>query len=407
MIDTLETSWNDRVVAAALAVCILFSLLVFALKPIPNAFDDFMSVKLSVILTGIWYVYRVRPGWVFTRGMRIAAVIVGLVLGIGQFVDLSERAEIVRHYAGVFQALENGQNPYACGTILHIADGTKTVFGNFNYPPMEIYPYYLLYLVVGKVTMTSLTIYKAAIQALAGLVFLWTFPRIKRSYLLPFLPLFVFGEIRQSPAMALLMTALILLAITINLEKPRPAHRYVIAVLFGIGLMTKFLVIPLMAAYYWHRFDVKRLRSLLEIALDVGIALATAVLIMAPYGVKAVLENTILFNLVLKDRAVFTTFFPNVLSGLFTWIGHGEFYSVTAVVVLSLSILVAPKLNVFSAMMAAAFTFLLVAPTPRAQFLFLVIYLMLVGIFTNLERQGKLPPEAVAAGSSGRRASSD
>ena len=46
---------------------------------------------------------------------------------------------------------------------------------------------------------------------------------------------------------------------------------------FGVGLMTKFLIIPFMAAYDWHRFDRKNLKSLGPIAVDTAISLATAV----------------------------------------------------------------------------------------------------------------------------------
>jgi hypothetical protein len=398
MADSVKASWKEHVVPAALIFCIFFSLLMCVLKPIPHGHHYFMSLKLSLILAVIWFIYRIKPAWVFKKGMRIFALLVGLIFCIGGFLALSPDAEIVRHYASVFQAMKSGQNPYTCGTIFHRAEFAKPVLGNFNYPPLEIYPYYLLYLIAGTWNITILTFFKLAIHALACLIFLWTFPRIKRKYLLPFLPLFLFIEIQQNPTMALLMTALILLAIKKNEEKPRKGSRYVIAVLFGIGLMTKFLIIPLMAAYYWHKFDAKRLRSLLEIAADVGIATATAVLIMAPYGVMAVFKNTILFNLVLKDRAVLTTFFPNVLSGLFTWLNLSDLYPVAAVVILGLSILVAPRLNVFSAMLAATFTFMLVAPTPRAQFVPLVIYLALVGIFANFEKQGKIPQAARAEG---------
>jgi len=356
-----------------------------------------MSLKLSLVLAGIWFLYRIKPGWVFRKEMRIFALVAGLGFCIGGFIALNPDAEIVRHYDSVFQALKTGQNPYTCGTIFHRAEFSKPVLGNFNYPPLEIYPYYLLYLATGTWNIWLLTFFKLALHALACLIFLWTFPKIKRKYLLPFLPLCLFIELQQNPAMALLMMSLILLAIKKNTEKPRTGWRYVIAVLFGIGLMTKFLIVPLMAAYYWHEFDPKKLRSLLRIAAEGGIALATAVLIMAPYGVAAVFKETVLFNLVLKDRAVLTTFYPNVLSGFFSWINQEGLYSLAAVVILGLSILAAPKLNVFSAMLAAVFTFLLVSPTPRAQFVPLVIYLALVGILANFERQGKIPQAVRAA----------
>jgi hypothetical protein len=378
----------------ALLFCVLCSLLMVVLQPIPHGHNYGMALKLSAVLAGIWFVYRVKPDLVFTKGMRIFVLVVGLGVCIGGFISLRPAAEIVPHYASVFEAVQAGRNPYTCGTIFHRTEFGQPVLGNFNYPPMEIYPYYLLYLAAGTWNIWILTFFKLAIHGLACLIFLWTFPEIKRKYLLPFLPLFLFLEIQQNPSMALLMTALVLFAIKKNGERPLRGGRYVIAVLFGIGLMTKFLIIPLMAAYYWHKFDPKRLRSLLEIASEAGIALATSVLIMLPYGVAAVFKNTILFNLVLKDRNAFTAFYPNILSGLFTWIRLEGLYPFAAVGILGLSILAAPKLKVHSAMLAAAFTFLLVAPTPRSQFLPLVVYLALAGIIVNLEGEGAIPPAA-------------
>jgi hypothetical protein len=395
--DPLRTSWKKYCVLAAFILCILVSLLLVIFKPIAHAHKFGMAFELSAILAGVWFVYRFHPNLVFTGGARVFALVVGLGFCIGGFVTLNPDAEIVHTYDSVFQALSNGQNPYTCGTIFHRTEFSRPVFGNFNYPPMEIYPYYLLYLAAGKWDIWIMTALKLALHALACLIFLWTFPEIRRKFLLAFLPLFLFLEMQQNPAMALLMTALILLAIKKNGERPRRGFGYVIAVLFGIGLMTKFLIIPLAAAYYWNKSDPKRLRSLLEIALEGGIALATAVLIIAPYGVAAVLKETVLFNLVLRDRAALTTFYPNILSGLFSWVHLEGLYPYVAVVILGLSILAAPKLNVYSAMMAATFTFLIVAPTPRTQFVPLVVYLALTGILANLERQGGIPPAVLRA----------
>jgi len=160
-------------------------------------------------------------------------------------------------------------------------------------------------------------------------------------------------------------------------------------------LMTKFLIAPIMAAYYWNKFEAKRLRSLIDIAVDSGIAMATAVLIMAPYGVVNVFKSTILFNLILTSRDTMTTFFPNVISGFFGWIGASGLYPVIALALLVLSVLAAPKLRPFSAMLAAAFTFLLVAPIPRSQFIPIVLYLAVAGIYANAEKSGTLPPDVL------------
>jgi hypothetical protein len=191
---------------------------------------------------------------------------------------------------------------------------------------------------------------------------------------------FLFAEILTNVAMTFLITALILFVVKKDREKPRRVYRYVIAVLFGIGLMTKFLIIPLMGAYYGHKADWKNRRALATIAVDSAVALATAVVLMAPFGVTAVLKNTILFNLVLKDRAVYTTFFPNVLSGPMTWLGLQTLYPAAALAVLAAAVLAAPKLDLPLALMTASTAFLFVTATPEPQYIPVMLYLALFSV---------------------------
>ena len=49
------------------------------------------------------------------------------------------------------------------------------------------------------------------------------FPKVKRRYLLPFFPLFLFTEIIANSAMTFLVTALILLVVKKDQAEPRPA----------------------------------------------------------------------------------------------------------------------------------------------------------------------------------------
>lgn len=395
MIGALKISRRDCLVAGAFLFCLLLSLLMVVLQPIPHGHLYGMSLKLSAILAGIWYVYRFQPWLVFTKGMRVFVLLTALGFGVGGFIALNPNAEIVHTYQSVFEAITSGQNPYTSGTVYHRKEFDQPVLEDFNYPPLEIYPYYLLYRAAGTWNIWVLALFKTALYALAGLLFLWTFPGVKRKYLLAFVPLFLFLEVQQNPALALLFTALILLAVEKGGEKPGWGSRCLVAVLFGVGLMTKFLVIPLMAAYYWHRFDPKRLRSLLEIAAEAGFALGTAVLIMAPFGAAAVFKETVLFNLVLKQRALYTAYYPNVLSGLFSWVGLETLYPFAAVGILGLSVLAAPRLRLHSAMLASVMTFLLVAPTPRSQFAPLVVYLALTGIIVSLREKKAIPAAAV------------
>jgi hypothetical protein len=386
-------------VPAALGFCLSFSIVLAIVKPIPHGHRYELGVLLYASLAAIWFLYAVRPEWVFRKSLLTVVLVIGVAFGALGLARMDPHPEIVPVYDSVFQAFENGQNPYTSGTIFHWAEFRKVVYGNFNYPPMEIYPYYAVWLIAGRWNLAVLTVTILLIQAIACFVLVRTFPKIKLAYLWPFFPLFVCGEFRTNSAMTFLMAALILWAIKKERDRPGKGLRYLVAVLFGIGLTTKFLIIPFFAAYYWNKFDRKRLRSLLDIAVEAGIGLGTALLIIAPYGVKAVVKSTILFNLILKDRATQTTFFPNVLSGSLSWAGLSGIYPYVALALFGAAILVAPRLNVFSAMLASTFVFLFVAPTPRSQFLSTVIYLAVAGIYMNAERQGTVPAEVWKPGS--------
>jgi len=373
-------------VPGLLAACLLISVVMAVFKPVPHGYRYSYAVVLSLALGAIWLLSRARPDLVLGKAFLIGVFITGLFF-VGSeclLVKNKPRPEIVEYYESVFQALKAGQNPYTCGTIFHRTEFLKPVYGNFNYPPLEIYPYYLASRLAGTWTSTVMAAVNIVLQSLACLVFLWTFPEVKRKYLLPFFPLFIFLEIHLNIALTFLVTALILLAVARQREKPRPAYRYLIAALFGAGLMTKFLIMPLMAAYYGHQLDWKKPKTLGRIAVDVSIALGVALFIIAPFGVSAVFKNTVAFNLILKDRAALTTFFPNVLSGPFSWAGLGGLYPFAAVIILAVSVLAAPRLRLFSALMAVPYAFLFVAPVPERQYIPVVLYIVIVGIFLDL-----------------------
>ncbi len=230
------------------------------------------------------------------------------------------------------------------------------------------------------------------LNALACLAFALMFPGVRRRYLVPYFLVFLFLEVKTNPAMTFLVTGLVLLLARRDEHRPRPGRRYAIAVLFGAGLLTKFLVIPLMAAYYWHGFDRRDLRSLGRIAVDSGIAVATAALLMLPFGAGAVLKNTILFNLVMKDRAALATFYPNALSGPLSWLHLSGLFPFAAVALLGVAVLAAPRLRLHTALLVAAFAFLLVATTPEPQYLAIVLFVALAGQCAALEDEGPAPP---------------
>ena len=378
---------------SVLAACLVIAVVMWVLKPIPHGHRYDLGVQLTLVLTLMWLLFQASPGWVFKKGLLVFILALSLGLAASNTAAINPNSEIVRSYGTVFEAIDGGLNPYSSGTILHLSESGNPVYGNFNYPPMEIYPYYLAYRLSGSWNSAVLTAAIILIHALCCLVFTRMFPAIRLVYLVPYFLFFIFSEIKTNPSMTFLITASILWLIRRDRTKPGQASRYLIAVLFGLGLATKFLIIPFMAAYYWHKFDPKKLRSLASIAVDCGIAVATAVLVTAPFGVSAVFRNTILFNLALRERATLTTFYPNVLSGPLEWLGLGGIYPVAAVIILGLTVLAAPKLRLFTAMLAAGTAFLLVAATPEPQFLPTMLFLVVTARCLAIEEEGPIPPQ--------------
>lgn len=382
------------VLIASLAVC----LAMFLLKPVPGGHHYEYALILAASLVAIWLLYTARPETFFGPGALLFVLVAGLALGTANLLVIRSDSEIVQTYKSTFDALEAGKNPYTSGTIFHEIEGAGTVLGNFNYPPLEIYPYYLAYKIAGTWNMTVLAAAMIVLQSLAALILFLMFRRIRPARLWPFVPMIVLGEIKTTVALTLLVTAGVLWAFKKNAEAPRPVYRYVIAVLFGLGLMTKFLVLPLMAAYYWHKFDRKEPRSLGPIAVDTAIAAATAALIAAPFGIVNVLKNTVLFNIVLKDRAALTTFYPNVLSGPLAWIGWGTLFPFAAALLLLLAVLAAPRFPPLTAMMIAAIAFNILATTPEPQFLPPLLLLAAVAQGMAVEADARPGPPGARAG---------
>jgi hypothetical protein len=70
-----------------------------------------------------------------------------------------------------------------------------------------------------------------------------------------------------------------------------------------------------------------------------------------------------------------------------TWAGLGDLYPVAALGLLATAVLAASKLSLISAMLAVTYTFLFAAATPEPQYLPVMLYLALFGIFQKLEQR--------------------
>ena len=392
-----------------LACCVAVSLAMALYRPIPGAANYLLALSLWLELSVIWLLFRVKTSWLFHRVTLTLVLLGGLALGFVGLSSLRADREIVAHYRSVFAALDQGRNPYHCGTIVHLDRNDRPVLGDFNYPPMEILPYDLARRIAGGWNAGVLLGTMLLLHLLSCLILLRTFPGVPRWWIWPFFPLLILSEVKATHSMTLLVIALLLWAMRRQHARPGPAARFLIAALFGIGLACKFLIIPLVAAYYGNRFDPRRLRSLGEIAGEAGVTLGTFLLVIAPFGVVDVLSNTILFNLILRKRAVLTTFYPNVLSGPLQWLSAGALYPFIGMVLMAWAVLNAPRFPRLTAMVIAAFAFLFVSPTPEPQSVPELVYLALSARLWSAGQDGgdllgvAQPGLRVAAGEGGHQ----
>src|SRR5512137_1607 len=140
---------RSRVLLGALIVSLAVSALLFVLKPVAGGRHYEYALILSLSLTAIALLAAASPRTFFGKGVAAFVLVSGLALGAANLAVVSSDSEIVRAYQSVFDALDNGLNPYTSGTIYHEIESVGPVFGNFNYPPLEIAPYYLAYRIAG------------------------------------------------------------------------------------------------------------------------------------------------------------------------------------------------------------------------------------------------------------------
>jgi hypothetical protein len=369
----------NRILPVGLLLCLIFSLILFLTKPIPHGHRYDLSLKLIVELLIVWFFYSFLFRWLKKKLFLALILVAGIGLGFFQIKTLNPAGEVVETYKSVFLDLEQGRNPYTSGRVYHRNESDQVVYQNFNYPPMELYPYWLFYRIGRIWNTTSLTIFLIILQALAALILVLAFKKKYGLYLLTFLPLLAFSELHTNPAMTMLMISFFVAILDRQKENPSAFNRYLIAVIIGLGLLTKFLFIPIAAVYYFCRLDFRSWKNMLSIVSESLVSILISLLLMLPFGPWQVIKNTIIFNLSLGERNVYTTFYPNVFSSFFYLIKKPAFYPFAAVIVMLLTVFLSRRLKIFSAMLLSAFLFLLVSPTPEPQY-FGTMLLLALGV---------------------------
>jgi hypothetical protein len=387
---TTEVPWRRgglALLALALGVATLF----WVVQPLPGGSGYNLGVEVTAVLLIVWAAWAARPALLRRRVALAAISAVGVVSAAIRGIGLDPHAEVVRTYGSLFTAIGDGRNPYTCRCIVHLTPG-GTRLGDFNYPPAEIWPYQLVHGLLGGWGIGVLAATVVALNLVAAGVLLLAMPRIWRLRALAFLPLLVVWELGATIGMTMLVTAGVVAIVLDGMRRERAWHRPVLWALFGVGLLTKFAVLPLFAAWWLASASRggfapgRRLRTAADLVVPAGVALALTL----PFGPASVVRSTVLFNADLGDRAALTTFYPNVLSGLVTWAGAGRLYPVLAVAVLVAAIALSRRMRPIAAMLLAVTAFLLVAPTPEPQYVPMVV-LLLLGALVERDRERDRP----------------
>jgi hypothetical protein len=364
-------------IGSMFALSLLASLLLFAFKPIESGHQYQLGVRVTGLLALIWYIGTFRAHWLRERWFLGLVLVAGLYVAIQRPLTIRADSEIVAAYGSAFAALDAGQNPYTSRSVVHFDEQGRHELGNFNYPPVELVSYYGVSKLVGRWDHRVLTGVLLVLQVTTcGLLYL-TFPSAGAGTILAFAPLVACFELHTNVALTLLGVAIVMY-ILCKPGRASPLWRYVALMgWFGVALLTKFLVIPLFAAYAVRRLSFRSWRALVASMSGPGLALGVATLLMLPFGVVNVLRETLLFNLVLSERAKLTTFYPNVLSGTLSWVGAPGAFPVLAVLLLGGAVLWSRRLPLLPAMFFTACVFLLVSPTPEPQYVPVMLYLAL------------------------------
>jgi hypothetical protein len=358
------------------------------------------------VLFLVWLAWSTTAWWAHSSRLLVAVAAVGSVWSLANVFDVDGDAEVVRVYRSLFSALDRNDNPYTCDCIPHVTEHGLRL-GNFNYPPGEIWPYRVASWIAGQWDVVVFVVTLLALGA-AALALLWwaNVPELRRS-LVAFSPFLVFWELRTNVATTLLVVAAIVAILLVRARDPRPWHRVALWALFGVGILTKFVVLPLFAVWWWSttvaraavarttRDALARRRAFRASTADLLAPLGTAFALCLPFGVVSIVRETFLFNLSLERRDDIATFYPNVLSGPLTWAGLDHVYPVIAVALLAGAVLAAPLLPQLTAMLVATTTFLLVAPTPEPQYV-PVVMLLFVTALADRERRDTLAPRVHA-----------
>mgnify|MGYP000308829358 CR=1 FL=1 len=384
----MRTSHPSRggVGLALLVAALAVATVLWVIRPLPGGSGYNLAVETCTVLLVVWAAMAARPALLRRPAALVAVAVAGFAAAAVRGIGIDPHAEVVRTYGSLFTAIADGRNPYTCDCIVHLTPAGPRL-GDFNYPPAEIWPYQAVHELFGGWGMGFLAVTVVALNLVAAAALLLALPRAWRIPALAFLPLLVLWEVGATIGMTMLVTAGIVATVLDGMRAERRWHRPALWVLFGVGFLTKFAILPLFAAWWLAGASRgglapgRRLRT----AADAVVPAAIAVALCLPFGPASVVRSTVLFNADLGGRAELTTFYPNVISGLASWTGAERLYPVVALAGLAVALAVGRRMRPVAAMLLAVTAFLLVSPTPEPQYVPMVVLLFLGAL---VERDG-------------------
>lgn len=339
-------------------------------------------------LFGFYLIYKLPPRVIFGRKIRwLLLIFVPLLLVPVLLAD--PEYEAIYTYQSVFDSLDEGNNPYTSGTIYHRVDDS-IILGNFNYPPMTIPFYWLAYLSLGAWDINLMILVNLLSRLLVCMVFVKMTPKLRHYQRFPFYLFFLLLGTTYPLTMTFLIVSLLMYYLMRNdlSKRKSTANKYLyLPVLFSLGLLTKFFVVPIFFAYFYHYFfNLKKTDDAIKQIVLIGIV---ASLILLPFGIVSVIDSTVLFNLNLGQRAIYTTFYPNIVSGPFSWIDAELAYAFFAAIAFGFSLYIFDK-DLITKIVYTCIAFMLLIPTPEPQYLVILFYIVIVSKYMELARQRPL-----------------
>lgn len=336
-------------------------------------------------LFGFYLVYKLPHRVIFSRKIRwLLLIFVPLLLVPILLAD--PEYESIYTYQSVFDSLDEGNNPYTSGTIYHRVDDS-VVLGNFNYPPMTIPFYWLAYLSLGTWDINLMILVNLLARVLVCMVFVKMTPKLRHYQRLPFYMFFLLLGTTYPLTMTFLIVSLIMYFLMRNdlSKRKSTTNKYLyLPVLFSLGLLTKFFVVPIFFAYFYHYFfNLRKTGDAIKQIVLIGIVTS---LILLPFGIMNVIDNTMLFNLNLGQRAGYATFYPNIVSGPFSWLDAELAYAFFAAIAFGFFLYIFDK-NLVTKIVYTCMAFMLLIPTPEPQYLVILFYIVIVSKYMESARQ--------------------